>query len=150
MVTSTPTRIDPPSPPSPPTLPSLSLLADATPHFHTRPPNATIPTVRVSDHAKVGLIMWLMSERLWGRVVRQRRPRDAANVLYDCIVDNHLQRTPPRVVKLGDRITLSESCMLEIKTVAESDAFRASVRGAANLLAMVLFAGRPRASRGRL
>ena len=115
-----PPRTDPPSSPTSP--PSLSQLADATPFFHARPPDATVPIVCVGDYAKVGL----SSERLWVRVVRQQRgPRAAANVLYECIVDNHLQRTPPRVVKLGDRITLSESCMLEIRTVAEGDAFRA-------------------------
>jgi hypothetical protein len=138
------TRTDPPSPPSPPSLPSLSLLADATPHFHVRPSNATIPIVRVGDYAKVGLL----SERLWVRIAHQRRPRLGTNVLYECIVDSDLQRTPPSVVKLGDRLTLSNSCILESKTVAEGEAFRAYAmhhgNHASNLLAMAVFAGRPR------
>jgi hypothetical protein len=136
----TPPRTDQPSPPSPP---PLSQLADATPYFHARPSNATIPTVRVGDYAKVGL----MSERLWVRIVgQQQRPRAATKATYyQCIVDNHLQRTPPSVAKLGDRLTLSNSCMLESKTVAEGDAFRAyAARHHANLLAMALFASRPR------
>ena len=136
----TPPRTDQPSPPSPP---PLSQLADATPYFHARPSNATIPTVRVGDYAKVGL----MSERLWVRIVgQQQRPRTKATY-YQCIVDNHLKRTPTQVVKLGDRMTLSESCMLEIKTVVEGDAFRvcaARHHDASNRLALALFASRPR------
>ena len=84
------------------------------------------------------------------RISRQRRPRPAASKepLFDCIVDNDLQHIPPWVVKLGDRITLSDSCMLEVKTADEEAAFRAQAaqRGiyAANLMAIEMFAGRPR------
>ena len=99
--------------------------------------------MRVGDYAKVGL----MSERLWVRIVgQQQRPRTKATY-YQCIVDNHLKRTPTQVVKLGDRMTLSESCMLEIKTVVEGDAFRvcaARHHDASNRLALALFASRPR------
>ena len=114
----------------------LALVPDATRLFDSRPPSVPVPAVRVGDWVKVGL----RSERFWVRVVASSRtaqnnppkdddpqaqqPRHLA-ILYQCIVDNALQTVPPQLAKLGDRITLTDGCFLEVMTSVDEQAVHA-------------------------
>ena len=108
----------------------MALMPDATRLFDRRLPSVPVPAVRVGDWVKVGL----RSERFWVRVVAsscrtaQNNPKDddsdpqqAQHLarVYQCIVDNALQTVPPQLAKLGDRITLTDGCFLEVMTPVE-------------------------------
>ena len=111
----------------------MALMPDATRLFDRRPPSVPVPAVRVGDWVKVGL----RSERFWVRVVAsscrtaQNNPKDddsdpqqAQHLarVYQCIVDNALQTIPPQLAKLGDRITLTDGCFLEVMTSVDEQA----------------------------
>ena len=110
----------------------LALMPDATRLFDRRPPSVPVPAVRVGDWVKVGL----RSERFWVRVVAsscrtaQNNPKDDDDPqqaqhlarVYQCIVDNALQTVPPQLAKLGDRITLTDGCFLEVMTSVDEQA----------------------------
>ena len=56
-----------------------------------------------------------------------KNPRDDPQarhlaILYQCIVDNALQTVPPQLAKLGDRITLTDGCFLEVMTSVDEQA----------------------------
>ena len=99
----------------------LALMPDATRWFHSRPPSAPVPIVCVGDWVKVGL----QSERFWVRVAQKLAARTKKPECYHCIVDNTLRTVPPQLAKLGDRITLTDACFLEVMTSADEQVVNA-------------------------
>ena len=102
--------------------------------FDSHPPSVPVPStaVRVGDWVKVGL----RSERFWVRVVAPSRTKSGDNPSNDHqvsiastitrIIDNALLQTvPPQLAKLGDRITPTDGCFLEVMTSVDEQAVHA-------------------------
>ena len=96
-------------------------MPDATQWFHSRPPSAPVPIVCVGDWVKVGL----QSERFWVRVAQKVAARTKKPECYHCIVDNTLRTVPSQLATLGDCITLTDACFLEVMTSADEQAVNA-------------------------
>ena len=99
----------------------LASMPDATQWFHSRPPSAPVPIVCVGDWVKVGL----QSERFWVRVAQKVAARTKKPECYHCIVDNTLRTVPSQLATLGDCITLTDACFLEVMTSADEQAVNA-------------------------